>query len=152
PTVPATDAPVTAPPTTVVQVRTVVTKLDAELNESAAQVGQLKNVIAQFAPAGGPCSLGGAAAAAQTGTIIDQRKKMVSDLDALANTSDATAKQLVTQLRAAINLSLQSDYSYQSWMSGNAGTDSTKPCARVNDANWQSAQTVAPQAGDAKKA
>ena len=107
---------------------------------------------AQFAPTDQACGLGGAAAAAQTGAIIDQRKKMVTELDALANTSDASAKQLVTQLRTAIDLSLQSDYPYQSWMSANASTDATNPCARVHDANWQAAQSIAPRAGDAKKA
>ena len=67
-------------------------------------------------------------------------------------TATRETQRLATLLRTAISLSLQSDYSYQAWMSANAPTDVSNPCNRLHEANWNAAQAVAPQAGDAKKA
>jgi hypothetical protein len=152
PTAPNTAA--AAPtPTTIAALNSVVSRLDAELTDSAAQVAQLKSVIAGFDPSDNQaCGLSAAAAAAQTGAIIDKRKAEVADLQTLATTGDATARQLVILLQTAIGLSLQSDYEYQSWIAGNTGSDATFPCRRTHDANWQAAQSMAPRAGDAKKA
>jgi hypothetical protein len=134
-----------------------VTRLDATLTESAGEVGQLKTIIDQFDPAttgnrAQPCGLTGAAAAAQTQPIIDSRKAMVADLDSLSGTTSGTARQLVTLLHSAIDLSLQSDYAYQAWMRDNASTDASDPCVRRHGSNWQSFQDIAPRAGAAKQA
>lgn len=93
----------------------------------------------------------GGTAATRIQPIIDGRKAMVDDLDRLAQTATGSSRALVTQLRTAINFSLQSDYAYQAWMSGNSTTDFTSPCRRVHDSNWNSSQSIAPRAGDAKK-
>jgi hypothetical protein len=157
-----TAAPVTQPSTAVTPTssapttQSVVSQLDAKLNESAAQVTQLKAIIGQFDPATTgsstrQCGLSGAAAATQIRPIIDGRKSMVADLHELAASARGSGRQLVTELRTAINLSLQSDYAYQAWMSANTPTDTTTPCQRVHDANWNSSQAIAPRAGDAKK-
>ena len=170
---PAATAPLTAPGPTappltesstvvtqaipVVTLQSVVTHLDSKLNQSAAEVSQLKALIGQFDPAIAgnttqPCALSGAEAAAQIQPIIDGRKSMVDDLDRLAASATGTARQLTTDLRAAINLSLQSDYSYAAWMSANTSTDATNPCGRLSDPNWLASQDIAPRAGAAKQA
>jgi zinc-ribbon domain len=156
---PVTRLPSTAgtPTTSASDVQSVVTQLDAKLSESAGEVGQLKAIIAQFDPttAGNTaqrCGLTGVAAAAQTQPIIDNRKTMVADLDILSGTASGNARQLVTLLHSAIDLSLQSDYAYQAWMTDNASTDASDPCARLHDSNSQSFQDIAPRAGATKKA
>ena len=93
-----------------------------------------------------------AAAAARVQSVIDGRKSIVSDLDRLAATAGGTDRLLVTSLRAAMDLSLQSDYVYQAWMGNNSSTDATNPCQRVHDANWRSSQAIAPRASAAKQA
>jgi hypothetical protein len=156
--VPATEpAPTVAPIAKLggLDASAIVRRLDAELTNSASQVAALKNVIHAFDPQdSGPCRTSAADAAAQTGTIIKQRQAMVGRLTGLMTTSDATGRRLVTELRTAIGLSLQSDFDYQRWIAANGSTDATTPCARIRDRNadWQSAQSIAPRAGDAKKA
>jgi len=143
----------TAPtPTTIAALNSVVSRLDAELTDSAAQVAQLKNVIAGFAPSGNQACVPAATAAAQMGAIIDNRKAEVATLQTLVTTDDATARQLVILLQTAIGMSLQSDTEYQSWIAGNTGTDTTFPCRRASDANLQAAQNLEPRVGFAKTA
>jgi zinc-ribbon domain len=138
-------------PTTIVALSSVVSRLDAELTDSAAQVAQLKSIIAEFNPGDNErCRLFAAAAAAQMGTIINNRTAEVADLQTLATTADATARQLVSLLQTARSLSLQSDSEYQSWIAGNAGTDTTFPCRRAPDTNLQAAQNLEPRVGVAK--
>jgi hypothetical protein len=163
-TLPATTAapigatsPTVTPTTSALDARSVVAQLDAKLSESAAQLGQLKTIIAQFDPATTgtatqPCGLSGALAAAQTQPIINNRQSLVAELVNLGATSSGTERQLVTLLHTALDLSLRSDYAYQAWMTANASTDASDPCQRVHDANWQSSQAIAPSAGAAKKA
>jgi hypothetical protein len=77
---------------------------------------------------------------------------MVADLNDLASSDNPQVVRIVRLLRSAITLSLQSDYSYQGWMTANASTDVTIPCARTHEANWTASQEIAPRAGAAKKA
>ena len=147
---PDTEAPA---PTTNAALRSVVSRLDAELTDSAAQVAQLQSIIARFAPSGnGACGLSAAQAATQTGAIIDNRRAEVAALQTLATTDDATARQLVTLLQTAIGLSLQSDSDYQGWIAGNTSTDASVPCRRNPDQNFQAVQQIERQVGDAKTA
>ena len=163
-TLPATTAapigatsPTVTPTTSGLGARSVVAQLDAELSESAAQLGELKTIIAQFDPATTgtatqPCGLSGAVAAARTQPIINNRKSLVAGLENLGPTSSGTVRRLVTLLHTALDLSLRSDYAYQAWMTANSSTDASDPCQRAHDANWQSSQAIAPSAGAAKKA
>jgi hypothetical protein len=147
---PNTEA-LTPTPTTIAALSSVVARLDAELSDSAAQVAQLKSVIAGFeSPGNHTCGVLAADAAAQVGAIIDNRTAEVAFLQTLAATDDATARQLVSLLQTAIGLSRQSDSEYQSWIAGNTGTDATFPCRRTPDTNLQAAQRLEPQVGVAK--
>jgi hypothetical protein len=156
--VPVTQPSATTPPTRpTLGVQAVVTQLDGILTQSAGQVTRLRNIIGQFDPTtagsqSGPCELSADAAAAQTQPIIDGRKAAVSSLTNLGATTTGTGAQLVSLLKQAINLSLQSDYSYQAWMTSNANTDQTNPCARAHNSDWDAFQAVAPRAGAAKQA
>jgi hypothetical protein len=129
-----------------------MSRLDAELTDSAAQRTQLKNVLAAFeSPGNQACGLSAAKAATQMGTIIHNRTAEVAALQTLTTTDDATARQLVSLLQTAISLSLQSDSEYQSWIAGNTGTDTTFPCQRTADTtDLQAAQNLEPQVGFAK--
>ena len=156
---PTTTARGTPAPTTTAaaaDTRAVVSQIDASLNESHAQLAQLQKLIGQFNPAetgsAGPCELSAADAAAQTNAVIAGRRSMDTELARLSATSTGNASRLVTLLRTAIDLSLRSDYAYQAWMSANAGTDASVPCARIENKSWRAAQAIAARASDAKRA
>ena len=96
--------------------------------------------------------MSGAEAAAQVQLVIDGRKSIVSELDRLIATTNGTGRLLVTSLRRAIDLSLESDYDYQRWMANNSATDATDPCQRAQDANSRSFESIAERASLAKEA
>jgi hypothetical protein len=128
----STSAPVSkttapGPPTTNaapgVELPEVLSHIDSELSSSSDARQQLASVEEHFQA----CTLSGSDAAAAVQDVIASRSQEVDELNSLASTSNPTALQLVTLLRHAVTLSLESDRDYQTWMTDNAATGACPP-------------------------
>ena len=100
-----TEPPITFTPTTsVLDMRSVVSQLDATLTQSGVQVAQLKLVIDQYVS----CGLPAGDAAVQLQPVVNGRRQIVNDLDQMLATTSGAGRELVILLRKAIDFSAAS--------------------------------------------
>jgi hypothetical protein len=93
------------------------------------------------------CQMSGEDAATRMQEVISNRQNIVNSLNALRSTNP-TAQTLISSMRHAMQLSLDSDYPYQAWLRANPGVT----CPRLATPDKARADELGRQATPAKQA